>query len=210
MNTVNRPREGRHEVHQDRGDGLPGAGARAGFFAGRRGRQGRREEGRHSGRLGPGDQERLGGRPAPGTDKAKDKADAEAKKAKGEASAQKKKVEGDAQKAKDDAVKKTDKTVKGQQAGAKAKGSAAVEKAARETRPVNGIGMHLNASGAPAPGVFRGLTREARLRVGFTRRRLDNRPLPGRAHPRGSAPPGTTGRRLQADAAGRNERRRRS
>ena len=65
----------------------------------------------------------------PGTDKAKDKADAEAKKAKGEASAQKKKAEGDAQKAKDDAVKKTDKTVKGQQAGAKAKGSAAVEKA---------------------------------------------------------------------------------
>ncbi len=55
----------------------------------------------------------------PGTDKAKDKADAEAKKAK-----------GDAQRAKDDAVKKTDKTaVKGQQAGAKAKGSAAVEKA---------------------------------------------------------------------------------
>ncbi len=54
----------------------------------------------------------------PGTDKAKDKADAEAKKAK-----------SDAQKAKDDAVKKTDKTVKGQQAGAKAKGSAAVEKA---------------------------------------------------------------------------------
>lgn len=65
----------------------------------------------------------------PGTDKAKDKADPEAKKVKGEASAQKKKVEGDAQKAKDDAVKKTDKTVKDQQAGAKAKGSAAVEKA---------------------------------------------------------------------------------
>ncbi len=65
----------------------------------------------------------------PGTDKAKDKADAEAKKAKGEASAQKKKAEGDAQKAKDDAVKKTDKSVKSQQAGAKAKGSAAVEKA---------------------------------------------------------------------------------
>jgi hypothetical protein len=65
----------------------------------------------------------------PGTDKAKDKADAEAKKVKGEASAQKKKAEGDAQKAKDDAVKKTDKTAKGQQAGAKAKGSAAVEKA---------------------------------------------------------------------------------
>ena len=34
----------------------------------------------------------------PGTDKAKDKADAEAKKAKGEASAQKKKVEGEEKK----------------------------------------------------------------------------------------------------------------
>ena len=70
----------------------------------------------------------------PGAEKAKDQTDADVKKKKDEASAQKKKAGSDAQKTKDDAMKKADKTVKSNEAGAKSKGTAEIQKAVEQPK----------------------------------------------------------------------------